>query len=260
LGKNRGFSSDDILEVFLWVIPLGVVFARIAFLIAMSDNPDTGFFPVTSWGFKEYFETRNAPNNSFINLIAIWEGGITIIGGLIGGALGILIFVKRKKIKVAALADIGFPVVLLCQAIGRWGNFFNQECYGFEITNPAWQWFPFAVYIDRMEGYFAATFFYAFIINLTGAVVIYLLCKKSKVEGLSFFMYPAWYCTKRFFMEFIREDAFVTQGGVHVTQILVGIVALISIALGVFYYIRGLKKLEHKAVSDEVRLYIDSRK
>lgn len=254
LGKQKGYTSDDMLELFLWIIPFAVIFSRIVYVI-VRPNPDDGYFPVESWGFKELADGYTQPH-SFVNLFAIWEGGITIIGGVIGGILGGLIFIKKHKANIRRLFDICMPVLLLCQAIGRWGNYVNQEAYGSLITNPDWQWFPFAVFIERMHGYYAATFFYAFVWNIAGAILIYLLVRKAKVEGLSVFMYLAWYCTKRFFMEFIRADAVITDGGVPLTQVFMAICAVTGIAGGILFYRRGLNKLHHEAVRREVENYI----
>lgn len=82
MAKKKGISSDDTLELFLWVIPLGIVFARIIYVFA--NNKEYGYFPIESW-------------DDFVNCIAIWDGGITIYGGMVGGVLGALIFCKRKK-------------------------------------------------------------------------------------------------------------------------------------------------------------------
>ena len=107
MAKKKGISSDDTLELFLWVIPLGIVFARVIYVFA--NNKEYGYFPIESW-------------DDFVNCIAIWDGGITIYGGMVGGVLGALIFCKRKKIKLGTILDMLVPIVLLCQAIGRWGN------------------------------------------------------------------------------------------------------------------------------------------
>lgn len=82
MAKKKGISSDDTLELFLWVIPLGIVFARIIYVFA--NNKEYGYFPIESW-------------DDFVNCIAIWDGGITIYGGMVGGVLGAFIFCKRKK-------------------------------------------------------------------------------------------------------------------------------------------------------------------
>ena len=85
------------------------------------------------------------------------SGGLSITGGIIGGALGVVLFCIIHKINFLRVADCLLPGVILAQAMGRWGNFFNQEVYGGPVTDPSMQWFPFAVYIER-----TGTWHYAF--------------------------------------------------------------------------------------------------
>lgn len=170
MAKKKGISSDDTLELFLWVIPLGIVFARIIYVFA--NNNEYGYFPIESW-------------DDFVNCIAIWDGGITIYGGMVGGVLGALIFSKRKKIKLGTILDMLVPIVLLCQAIGRWGNFCNQEAYGQLVTNEKLFGLPFSVYIDAAHavngaGWYQATFLYESVYNFIGAILTYCLWRKTK--------------------------------------------------------------------------------
>lgn len=257
-GKKKGYTSDDMIELFLWIIPLAVIFARIVYVI-VRPAPTDGYFPVEGWGFKELFDGYTKPH-TFVNLFAIWNGGITIIGGVIGGIIGGAIFAHKKHFKLSSLFDIAIPVLLFAQGIGRWGNFINQEAYGLAVTNPAWQWFPFAVQIG--QNYYAATFFYAFVWNVTGAVLIFLATRKCKVTGMSVFMYLTWYCFKRGILEFIRLDAvgYHEGGDVPLTQILMFVCVAAGIVGGILYYRRGLNKLEHEAVAAEVNAYIESNK
>lgn len=252
-GKARGYSSDDMITLFLWVVPMAVVFSRIVYVIVRPD-PSDGYWPVTSFGLKQFIETGTAPLHSFINLIAIWEGGITIIGGVIGGILGGLIFCKKHKAPPMELFDLVIPILFLCQGIGRWGNYVNQEAFGVAITNPALQHFPIAVYISNgfYEGWYAATFFYAFVWNVLGALVIFLLTRKSRIKGLSIFMYLVLYCFKRAMLEFIRLDAVVTGGGLYLTQAFMFICVAFGIIGGILYYLHGKNKLEHQRVKEEI--------
>ncbi|HRR90519.1 MAG TPA: prolipoprotein diacylglyceryl transferase, partial [Eubacteriales bacterium] len=144
-GKRIDLKPDDSLELFLWIIPLAVIFARLLYVLVRPDE----YLPVKTW-------------DDFVNFIAIWEGGITIIGGILGGVIGGIIFSLIRKRNFGKVADLIIPALLLGQAIGRWGNFINQEAFGVAISNPALQWFPFAVYIDSpfagvAEGWYAAT-------------------------------------------------------------------------------------------------------
>jgi phosphatidylglycerol---prolipoprotein diacylglyceryl transferase len=127
--KREGHNPDSILDLALLIIPMAVIFARIYYVV-FNWNPVYAGQP-------------------FWHVFAIWEGGLAIYGGVIGGFLGVLIYAKliNKKIGFVNLLDIAAPSLILAQAIGRWGNFVNQEAYGYAVNNPSWQWFPAAVKI-----------------------------------------------------------------------------------------------------------------
>ena len=138
--KKIGISSDDAVELFLWLIPLAIVFARLLYVIPRAD---------------EYFGNNGLEGwDKFVNIIAIWKGGITIIGGLVGGLLGAVFFSLRHKKETNFLnvVDLVVVPVLIGQIVGRWGNFVNQEAFGLPITNEALQFFPFGVYITDPSG------------------------------------------------------------------------------------------------------------
>ena len=236
MAKKKGISSDDTLELFLWVIPLGIVFARVIYVFA--NNKEYGYFPIESW-------------DDFVNCIAIWDGGITIYGGMVGGVLGALIFCKRKKFKLGTILDMLVPIVLLCQAIGRWGNFCNQEAYGQLVTNEKLFGLPFSVYIDAAHavhgaGWYQATFFYESVYNFIGAILTYCLWRKNKVNGALVFFYAVWYCVIRLILDFLRVDGLLS------TKIACVIVIPTFTALGIWYYLHGLKKLDHDKAALEV--------
>ena len=192
--KRINLELDDAVELFLWVIPLAVIFCRIFYVFA---RPDV-YFPIESW-------------DDFVDVIAIWDGGITIIGGLVGGLIGagIFAFRKRKKCNFGNIVDLIVVPVLTGQIIGRLGNFVNQEAFGIPITDPRYQTFPFAVWIDQPQGvepefrpvvdantpgWFAATFFYEMVWNLIGAVIFYAIWRKNKrFPGILGFCYFFWF-------------------------------------------------------------------
>ncbi len=240
MGKKKKLSSDDCLELFLWLIPLAVVFARIIYVFA--NNKQYGYFPIESW-------------DDFVDVIAIWDGGITIYGGIFGGIIGGLIFCKRKKVSLGMILDIMVPIMLLCQSLGRWGNFFNQEAYGQAVTNPKLQWFPMSVFIEggigTVGGWYQATFFYEAIVNFAGAILMYYLWRKNKVNGALVAPYLVWYCIIRLILDHLRVDGLLS------TKIACGIMIPVGIGLGVWYYLRGLKKLEHDKVKLEVQAMLD---
>lgn len=160
LAKKHGIKSDDIILLALIALPCAVVGARLYYC----------FFYEYNYSFWELFDLR--------------QGGLAIYGGVIGGLIGVIIFCAIKKnVKIlGVICDICVPCLLLGQAIGRWGNFFNQEAYGKLVTNPDWQWFPFAVKIDSFpqDEWHLATFFYESVWNIIGFILIMIVFNKNK--------------------------------------------------------------------------------
>lgn len=247
-GNRIKMTSDESLSLFLWIIPLAIIFARFVYVIVRPDE----YLPITSW-------------DDFVHFWAIWEGGITIVGGILGGILGGVIFCLIHKKNFGTMADLVIPALLLGQAIGRWGNFINQEAFGVAITNPALQWFPMAVYIDspfagQAVGWYAATFFYEMLWNLLGFGLMYLLWRKQdkiKVPGLLIFLYFAWYFFARGLLELIRLDAVILENGVRLTMVVSFVLVPIALIACIFYVkycrkhyaVKALKELMKNGVT-----------
>ncbi len=249
-GKRINLVVDDVIELFLWIVPLAIICARVFYVL---PRPDV-YFPWESW-------------DDFVTAIAIWDGGITIIGAVLGGLAGIAIFTyrKRKKCNIGQVIDMAVPPLLLGQVIGRLGNFVNQEAFGIAIVNPKFQTFPFAVYIEhpngvenmdlwRGEGWYAATFFYEMCWNMIGLSIAFAVWRKNKkYPGVLAFFYLFWYAVGRGLLEFIRLDA------VPVTQVMCAVVAPIAVVLGLIYVLYRRSYLAfnliERAVKDNL-LYI----
>ncbi len=248
--KKVGLTPDDIIELFLWLIPLAIVFARLLYVLPRND---------------EYFGNKLLHGwEKFVHIIAIWEGGITIIGGLLGGLIGAVFFSLRHKKQTNFLnvVDLVVVPVFLGQIIGRWGNFVNQEAFGLPITNKALQFFPFGVYITDANGvsgdfktivdqhiaaggggnWFCATFFYEGVWNAIGVAIAVALWRKDyqkKYPGILMIFYLFWYCLGRFWLEFLRMDA------VPVTKTACIIVSVIALVIGIVYVIARNSKLAY---------------
>lgn len=245
--KKINLSSDDGVELFLWIIPLAIIFARVFYVFPGRIDE---YFPIHSF-------------EDFKHLIAIWEGGITIIGGLIGGVLGGIFFVlrHRKQTTFASVADLVVVPLLAGQIIGRLGNFINQEAFGLPILNPKFQTFPFGVYItnpsgveeeffdkvySNVPGWFCATFFYEMVWNFLGLVAAAVFWHKGenkKYPGLMIIFYFFWYALGRFWLEFLRMDA------VPVTKVACGVIAPIALVIGVLYVLYRISLRSYKYVS-----------
>ena len=219
--KKRGLTVDFMLELFLWVVPFAIVFARLSYVLfhpadfIVHDIKDVG------------------------EIFAIWEGGISILGAIPGGALGAFIACKRNKVKVSTVLDIIAPGLVLGQAIGRWGNFANQELYGMAVTDPAYQKFPFAVFIDAENGWFQATFFYEMVLNLIGFAILMWVFYRSKKNLMTFMTYLCWYMVVRAIMEVFRSDAIVA-GGVRIGVLGCSIAAGIAMIITVLIYVNKI--------------------
>ena len=217
--KRHGLIFDDLIDLTLSAVIPGVIGARAYYV------------------FFDYLE--NPQNYSeFLDFIAVWNGGLAIYGGLIFGVLGVVIALKIKKMRVLTLLDCGFPGVLLAQAMGRWGNFFNMEAYGAE-TN----WFcrMKLSYESGTAIYVHPTFLYESLWNILGCVILSLLFKKRKFDGQIFLMAVSWYGFGRMFIEGLRQDSLYI-GSFRVSQLLAGALFIVSLALIITLFIKNRER------------------
>ena len=232
LSKSRGIDIDFSLELFIWVVPLAVIFCRIFYVVPRLGEDYT----LKTWeGFLECLDIRG--------------GGLTIIGGIFGGALGILFCALRnKKYSLMYVADCVVIALFVGQIIGRWGNYFNQELYGIEVTKPALQRFPFAVFIDARQTWHYASFFYEGVLNAMGliiALLLFFLPKKKLKAGTFSLFYLMWYGFVRGTLEFLKGSDTQTIGnsGVKTVQLICYIMCIVAIVLQILLQ-TGKIKLE----------------
>lgn len=223
-GKKHNLTIDDFVEIFIIAIPLAIIGARIGYVMVRPE-----YFP-SDFG-----------RDDFVNVIAVWDGGLTIMTGVPFGVLGGAIWCKWRKVNLIDVADIVIPVVLLSQGLGRWGNFCNQEIFGAEITNPNLQFFPIAVYIARLDGFYQALFFYEMVMDIALFVAIMIILRHLKVRGAGSLMYLFSYCLIRFVMEFIRDDGHIYDV-FNYTQVICGILVFVSAGLLAYLIVRDVKK------------------
>ncbi|HHZ13964.1 MAG: prolipoprotein diacylglyceryl transferase [Caldicoprobacterales bacterium] len=215
--KALGYDQEMIIDFCLLAIPMGIVGARL-------------YYVIFSW---EYY------SKNLIDAFKIWEGGLAIYGVVIGGLISAYIFARRRKIDFWDLCDIVAPSLILGQALGRWGNFFNQEAYGYPITNPAWQWFPAAVFINDTGQWHMATFFYESMWNFMVFFFLLFYKRKRKNPGEMILLYLILYSLGRFFIEGLRTDS-LYWGQFRVSQVLSGLLIISGI---VMFVIRRKKAL-----------------
>ena len=199
--KKQGIDTDSMLDYALLTVPFSILCARIYYVA---------------------FEWEHYADNP-ISALYIWQGGIAIYGAIIGGVIATLIFAKWKKISFWTLADLVAPGLVLGQAIGRWGNFFNQEAYGQLITDEAMQFFPYAVYIERYGQWHQATFFYESMACLVifAFLLIYRAKAKKAPAGNLFLWYWVLYGIERFFVEGLRTDSlYIFKGGLPIGNLI----------------------------------------
>lgn len=181
----KGITPDDVIDFTLFVIIAGIIGARLYYVIT-SDHRYT---------FTEVFK--------------IWEGGLAIYGGIIGGGLAAFAVCKVKKIRPQCFFDMLAPAVMLGQLIGRWGNFCNGEAYG-GLTDLPWGMSLTHIYPNGVEtfvGVVHPTFLYESLWNLVGFILLNIFYKKRIFDGQIFLSYVAWYGFGRMFIEGLRQDS-----------------------------------------------------
>ena len=197
--KRYGQKRDTVLNFVLIAIPAALVCARL-------------YYVAFKW--QEYAAHP-------MEIFNVRNGGMAIYGGVIGGVLTGLVYTKITRVSFAALADLCAPALALGQAIGRWGNFFNQEAFGEEILSPALQFFPVGVYIDALKEWHYATFFYesAWCFLIVAGILIAEGRNLFRRRGDAFLWYALAYAAERMVVEGMRTDS-LYLGGIRISQLL----------------------------------------
>lgn len=194
LAKKRNLKGDDFVVLACYALPLSILGARLYYVIFSPEH----------YSFLEFFQ--------------IWKGGMAIYGGIIGGAIGVILYCLIHKKNFLDVADIAVVSLILGQAIGRIGCYFAGCCYGVEVTNPSQQWFPFATKIDGVWHY--STFFYESFCNFCVFVfLLIMIMKKVKTRGVMTGLYLVCYGAVRAVIETFRGDSLYI-GVLKVSQLL----------------------------------------
>jgi phosphatidylglycerol:prolipoprotein diacylglycerol transferase len=220
--RRRGEATAHVMTVALIVVPLGAIGARL-------------YHVIDQWDY--YMQNPG---------MIIGGQGLGIFGAIIGGALGLIIYTRWKKLSTLRWLDIVAPGLILAQAIGRWGNFFNQELYGYPTD------LPWAIYIDpahRLPGYenyshFHPLFLYESLWNLLGFAILMLLGRKLRRwlrDGDIFFLYVIHYSIGRFFLEGLKLNVW-TLGGIPTARWITSLAIAVAIIVMVIRHHKHCKE------------------
>ncbi|MEW6029948.1 MAG: prolipoprotein diacylglyceryl transferase [Chloroflexota bacterium] len=220
--KRRGHDPEIVWDLLIYLIVGGVIGARLWHIFTPPPSSiEQGI--TTAWYLTHPLDA-----------LAVWEGGLGIPGAVIGGAAALYFYARKHGLSFAEWADIGAPSLALGQAIGRWGNYFNQELYGAPTG------LPWKIYIDplhRVRGfetveYFHPLFLYESLLSLANMFLLLWLGRRfagALKAGDLFLAYLVLYPAERFFLDFLRLDASLV-GGVNANQTVMAGIALAAAA------------------------------
>lgn len=212
-GKRFEINSEFLFNLCFWVIIMGIIGARIYYVI---------------FNFNLY-------KNDISSIFKIWEGGLAIHGGIIAGLITLIFYCKKYHMSVVRITDLCAPALLIAQAIGRWGNFFNSEAHGAATTLEHLQKLHipnFVINGMNISGiYYEPTFFYESILCLIGFILIIIVRRFKYIKiGTPTAIYFIYYGSIRFFIESMRTDSLML-GGFKVAQIVSIILFIIGLVM-----------------------------
>ena len=179
--KQEGISTDTTLDIALFTVIIAIIGARV-------------FYVVAEWDYYGQHPDK---------IVKMWEGGLAIYGALIFGGITVFVMCHIKKISFMLFADCTCPSLLIAQAMGRWGNFFNSEAHGSETDIFCRMGLNHGFGVT----YYHPTFLYESLWNLLGFIIANFLFKHRKYNGFIFEFVFAWYGFGRMFIELLRTDS-----------------------------------------------------
>jgi len=209
-----GIKSSDIIDLVLFLLPISIIGARL-------------YYVVFSWNdFKD----------NLLNIFKIHQGGLAIYGGIIAALITTVLFAKKRKILVLDLLDLLAPYLALGQAIGRWGNFVNQEAYG-AATNLPWR---MQIFDQSTLSYISVhpTFLYESLWNFALFAFLIWFRKRRKLSGEVLTLYLAFYGLGRCWIEGLRTDS-LYLGPIRISQLVAGVC---FIAFVIVFILRRVKR------------------
>lgn len=238
-GANRhGLASNSVWDMLPWLLIAGIIGARLWHVFTPSRY-DVLYNNITTQNYLQH------P----LEILKIWNGGLGIPGAVIGGALALWIFCMVKKQSFAEWTDIISPGLALAQAVGRWGNYFNQELYGLPAEPPLG--IPIRnIQTNEVIGTYLPIFWYESVWNLLNmALLLWLGYKYAKklIKGDIFLIYIMFYSFGRFWLEFLRLDQSMV-GKIDINQLIMAVLFVCSL---VFFLLRHFLARKKKAATDE---------
>ncbi|WP_027847449.1 prolipoprotein diacylglyceryl transferase [Marinococcus halotolerans] len=225
--KKRGLPDDIFADLLIFAIPISIIGARL-------------YYVIFEWGYYD---------QNLGSILAVWEGGLAIHGGLIGAVLTGIVFSKVKRVSFWKLADIAAPSLILGQAIGRWGNFINQEAHGGEVSRSFLERLQLPEFIINqmyIEGaYYNPTFLYESLWNIAGFFLLLGLRRVNLRRGELFLTYVIWYSFGRFFIEGMRTDSLMLFDTIRVAQLISVLLILGAVSLIVYRKRAGLAQARY---------------
>ncbi len=217
--KRFNINQEFIFNLIFWVIISGIIGARIYYVMFNLD----------------YYLSDP------IQILKIWNGGIAIHGAIIGGIITLIVYCFKYKVNTKKMTDIFVPSLLIGQAVGRWGNFFNHEAHGPITTLSKLKNLKLPNFIiERMNIngiYYEPTFLYESIWNIIGFVILIIIRKTKYIKvGILTSIYLIWYGIGRFFIESLRTDALML-GNIRFAQV----VSILFIVIGVILFVISFK-------------------
>ncbi len=214
--KQIGIGYEDIIDFAIFVIPFGVIGARLYYVLTTLDQ------------YKTFWDVINIRN-----------GGLAIYGGIIAGTLTVYIVSRVKKIYFPAFGDCVIPGVIMAQAIGRWGNFMNGEAYGYETDI----FCKMGLGSGSSVVYYHPAFLYESLWNLIGFIAINIFFKHKKYDGQIILLCFGWYGLGRFWIEGLRTDALPIPGtDLRISQVLAALIAVACVALLIYFAVKPPKR------------------
>lgn len=215
--KWRGHNPEIVWDLLIYLMIGGIIGARLWHIL--TPSPSTGITP--AWYFTHPLDA-----------IAVWKGGLGIPGAVIGGAIVLYFYSRKMGLVFSEWADIIAPCLALGQAVGRWGNYFNQELYGAPTNLP---WKIFIEPAHRLTGYmnveyYHPLFLYESIWNFANMLFLLWISRRlvdRLKSGDIFLVYLITYPVGRFLLDFLRLDASMV-GGLNINQTVMAVVALCS--------------------------------